>query len=63
MLIDFANGCFFLANNISECPKCPGTLRAVPAKTIDLLSTNFHSTPDTDFLVKRLTMAYALIQN
>lgn len=30
--------------------------------TIDLLSTNFHSTPDTAFLVKRLTMSYALIE-
>ncbi|SEI92611.1 hypothetical protein SAMN04487995_2581 [Dyadobacter koreensis] len=30
--------------------------------TIDLLSTNFHSTPDTGFLVKRLTMAYTLIE-
>ncbi len=30
--------------------------------TIDLLSTNFHSTPDTAFLVKRLTNAYQLIE-
>lgn len=30
--------------------------------TIDLLSTNFHSTPDTSFLVKRLTMSYTLIE-
>jgi hypothetical protein len=30
--------------------------------TIDLLSTNFHSTPDTAFLVKRLANAYKLIE-
>lgn len=31
--------------------------------TIDLLSTNFHSTPDTAFLVKRLVNAYRLIES
>jgi hypothetical protein len=30
--------------------------------TVDLLATNFHSTPDTGFLVKRLTMSYTLIE-
>jgi hypothetical protein len=30
--------------------------------TIDLLSTNFHSTPDTAFLVKRLAIAYTLTE-
>lgn len=29
--------------------------------TLDLLSTNFHSTPDTGFIVKRLTTAYSLL--
>lgn len=29
--------------------------------TLDLLSTNFHSTPDTGFIVKRLTTAYTLL--
>lgn len=29
--------------------------------TLDLLSTNFHSTPDTGFIVKRLTSAYSLL--
>ncbi|MBD2757793.1 hypothetical protein [Spirosoma validum] len=31
--------------------------------TLDLLSTNFHSTPDTGFIVKRLTTAYSLLAN
>ncbi|RXK48973.1 hypothetical protein [Aquirufa rosea] len=30
--------------------------------TIDLLSTNFHSTPDTAFVVEKLSVAYLLLQ-
>ncbi len=31
--------------------------------TIDLLSTNFHSTPDTAFIVERLALVYHLLEN
>lgn len=31
--------------------------------TVDLLDTNFHSTPDTAFLVKRLTPSYVLFRD
>ena len=31
--------------------------------TIDLVDTNFHSTPDTAFMVKRLVQSYKLLEN
>lgn len=43
---------------------CKGLLQLQHSDgTIDLMDTNFHSTPDTAFMVKRLAPVYALVKN
>ncbi|MCW3091673.1 MAG: hypothetical protein JWP81_2742 [Ferruginibacter sp.] len=51
-----------LLNDISQALHCLITNMQHADGTIDLMETNFHSTPDTAFMVKRMTPLYGLMQ-